>query len=217
MKKKNAILGSVMAAMFALAASANAGVVFTVGNNPQSDEQNILFNGAGTVAGPATTVIGRTNQTSTLVSFMSSENLVTVASGQSRIEAQDGAFTDLSIFLTAGGTFGDLIFNLNTPNRETGNATITVNLLSGPAQTYDFGLSNGENFLTVVANGGDRITSIGINSNTGMTSIGIDDARQIRISGIGSTDVPEPGTLALFAAGLIGIQRLARRSNKQRS
>src|SRR4051794_17245275 len=94
----------------ALAGNAAATVLFTIGNDPQVDEENIVFNGAGTVPGPDTTVTGRTNISDLIVSFTSSENLVTPSSGQARIEAQDGAFTDLSVFLN-NGTFGDFIFN----------------------------------------------------------------------------------------------------------
>jgi hypothetical protein len=139
---------------------------------------------------------------------------VTPASGQARVEAQDGAFRFLSVYLQDGGTFNDLIFNLNTPNDLTGIAQITVNLLGGGTQVYNLGVDNGQNFLTILATGTDRITSVDINSNVGVNAIDIDDGRQFRISGLGATPVPEPGTLALFAAGLIGIQRLRRKYHK---
>lgn len=209
--KKSIALWGFLAAMFTVS-SASAGVVFTEGNNPQNNEENILFSGAGTVAGPATTIIGRTNQTRTLVSFMSTDILNTDGMGQSRISAVDGEFRDLSIFLTNGGTFGDLIFNLNTPNRQTGNALITVNLLGGATQTYTFGLDNNQNFLTILATDADRITRVDINSNTGLTAIDINDARQVRISDPqGPAQIPEPATLGLLVAGLIGIQGLSRK------
>jgi hypothetical protein len=196
--------------------AAQAGIIFQEGNHPQQPgEENIVFNGAGTVSGPSLTVTGRTNQSNTLVAFTSSENLVTPSSGQARIEAQDGAFRDLGVYLLAGGTFGDLIFNLNTPNGQDGVAHITVHTLFGGDSTYDLDVSNGQNFLTILASGGDRMTRVDINSNIGMGMINIDSGEQFRISDIQeSTNVPEPASLSLFAAGLFGISRLRRKQRK---
>jgi hypothetical protein len=215
MKKKIAVLGSVLAAAFAMSAPAMAGVVFTEGNNPQQQsEENILFNGSGSDAGPATTVIGRTNQSNVLVSFTSDELLQASASGQADLVAVDGAFRLLDISLTQGGTFGDLIFNLMTYPKKSGTATVTVNLEGGGTQTYNLGVDNGENFLTIYATDGDRITSVNINSNTDVTAVDITDGKQFRISDVQGTSVPEPGTLALLGLGLLGIQGIRRRYHK---
>jgi hypothetical protein len=190
--------------------SAHAGIIFQEGNNPQPNEENILFNGSGTISGPALTVTGRTNQSSTLVAFTSTENLQTPSNGQARVEAVDGGFDDLSVYLVNGGTFGDLIFNLNTPNQQDGIAHITVHTLAGPDATYDLDLGNGQNFLTILANNGDRITRVDINSD-----IDIDDGRQFRISEIeGPTNVPEPASISLFLAGLLGMRKLRRQQRK---
>jgi hypothetical protein len=61
------------------------------------DVENVLFNGSGVVLGPAYTLAGRTNQTSSLVNFTGMENLVATAGGQVRIGAADGFFDYLTI------------------------------------------------------------------------------------------------------------------------
>ena len=217
MKKKIAVAGSLLATMFALSVPASAGVIFNPTNDPQADEQNIVFNGPGSTAGPALTVTGRTNQTSTVVAFTSNENLVTPASGQARVEADDGAFQYLEVYVQDGSTFGDLIFNLNTPNALTGTALISVYTTTG-LETYNFDVTNGQNFLTILATGGSAINKVVIDSsqtNTELQAIDIDDGRQFRISGVGGyVPVPEPGTLALFGLGLLGIQGLRRKYHK---
>ena len=60
------------------------------------DVENVLFNEASLIA-TGTTVQGITNQTGSIVNFISNENLLTPPSGQARIEAQDGAFDNLVI------------------------------------------------------------------------------------------------------------------------
>jgi hypothetical protein len=213
MKKKIAVLGSMLATAFAMSTPAIAGVVFENGNNPQQKpEENILFNGPGTnTTGP--TVIGRTNQSNVLVSFQSNEALIASANGQADLKAADGGFKLLDIYLTDGGTFGDLIFNLKAGVGDSGVALVTVNLLGGGTQTYDLGVDNGQNFLTIYATDTDRITSVNINSDTDVTAVEITDGKQFRISEVQGTSVPvpEPGTLALLGVGLLGIQRLRRK------
>ncbi|MEO8407021.1 MAG: PEP-CTERM sorting domain-containing protein [Oxalobacteraceae bacterium] len=213
---KTGLLTTFTALSLTCAGIASATIIFETGNNPQADEQNILFNGPGTISGPALTVTGRTNQTDTVVAFTSSENLVTPASGQARVEGADGAFQDLSVYLQAGGTFSDLIFNLNTPNAEDGNALITVHQLVGADATYNLALGNGQNFLTILAIDGQRITSVDINSGIGVNMVNIDDGRQFRISGIqGPTTVPEPAAVWLLGIGLLGMAGMRRKGKRQ--
>jgi hypothetical protein len=214
MKKKIAMLGSMLAVTFAMSAPATAGLVFVEKNNPQqTPEENILFNGTGTnTEGP--TVIGRTNQSNVLVSFASNEPLIASANGQADLTAADGGFTYLDIYLTQGGTFGDLIFNLKAGQGDSGVAVVTVNLAGGTSQQYNLGVDNGENFLTIYATDLTRILSVNINSDTDVSAVEITDGKQFRISEVQGTSVPEPGTLALLGLGLLGIQGLRRKYHK---
>ena len=82
-------------------------VTFTIGNNPQPGEENILLSSG--LSG--TTVFGLTNQTQLQVSFSSTiDTLVEPSSGQARVEANDGAVNDITISIP-NGTFQDLILN----------------------------------------------------------------------------------------------------------
>src|SRR3954447_2888830 len=90
--------------------SRQADIIFTLGNNPQPGEENVLLN-KGT---SGNTVFGETNQSHTLVQFDSTQTLLEPANGQARIEATDGTvqigLTNVTITVPTG-TYGDIIFN----------------------------------------------------------------------------------------------------------
>ena len=187
----------------------NASVIFTPGNNPESDEQNVLFNQDGLILGPALTVTGEI-ESDYVISFTSNENLVTPSLGQALVAAQDGAFTQLGISL-GGDVFTDIIFNLNTDNSTPGIATIIVTEVSGPGATYMFPVAQGQNFLTITDTDGGFIKAVSIAS-----TVDVNDIRQTRISGAGTSEletVPEPRNFTLLATGmgLIGLARKFKR------
>jgi VPDSG-CTERM motif len=186
-----------------------AGVVFIPGNNPQPGEENVLLNNGTT----GSTVSGITNQTGFVVDFSSlTQTLSEPSSGQARIEATANgaqvALSDVSFGL-ATGTFTDAIFNMfiggtiGTP----GGSTITALTNDGTFQ-FNLDLGNGQNFLTIVATGGEFIENISISA----AQPGFTDLRQVRISGATASTVPDSGsTLALLGSGVSALALLRRK------
>jgi PEP-CTERM motif len=173
-------------------------VTFTIGNNPQQNEENILLNNGTT----GTTVVGLTNQTQLQVSFSSTtDTLVEPSSGQARVEALDGLVNNITISIP-NGSFEDIIIN---PFFGSGTANVTVLTASNQTFNFSYSLTNGQNFLTIVADPGTRIVSVTIDASGGFT-----DLRQPRISGA-TPNVPEPATMLLFGAGLIGTGAVIRK------
>ena len=166
-------------------------VTFTIGNNPQQNEENILLNSGAT----GTTVFGLTNQTNLQVAFSSTtDTLVEPSSGQARVEALDGLVNNITVSVP-NGTFTDIILN---PFFGSGTANVTVLTSNNQTFTFSYSLSNGQNFLTIVADPGTTIFSVTVNAAGGFT-----DLRQPRISGAAA--VPEPASMLLFGSGLLGI------------
>lgn len=189
------IIGAVaFAAALMVGTPVSASIIFTPGNHPQPQEENILFNGNGTISGPALTVSGLSATSNCLVSFTGTENLVTPSSGQARVAAVDGGFTSLTIGL--GCTATDIIFALN-PTSPGGSGTATIEVAGN---TFGFGFGPGESFLTITATGTDTIAGLTISSD-----IDIADIRQVRISGSSLLAAPEPGTLVLLAAAVLAL------------
>jgi len=188
-----------------------ANITFTLGNNPQPDEENVLLNNGTS----GSTVSGTTNQSGVTVNFISATQILSEpSSGQARIEATSGgsqvALSDISSITSATGPFGDLIFNMfigGTIGTSGGTATISVLDNLGGTSTFSETLGNGQNFLTVVASAGESIDSVAISYPVGFT-----DLRQVRISGITAPTVPDSGaTLSLLGASLIGLAFLRRK------
>ena len=178
-------------------------VTFTIGNNPQQNEENILLNSGA----QGTTVFGLTNQTNLQVRFDSSTDiLVEPSSGQARVEALDGLLNNITISVP-NGTFTDLIMN---PFFGSGTATVSVLTSNNQTFTFSYTLGNGQNFLTIVASPGTLITSVSISAPGGFT-----DLRQPRISGA-QANVPEPATLLLLGGGLLGLAGVGRKFRRRR-
>ena len=189
-------------------AGAHAGIIFTLGNNPQPNEENVLLNSGAT----GNLVTGVTNTTGKVVDFSSTQVLTEPANGQARIEATNGtsqvALTDVTVSLANDTLFHDIIFNPfiggtigTTGGTLTATVTAAQNGVPEAPSTFSYTLSNGNNFLTIVASGGEAIQSVNIGYPVGFT-----DLRQIRISGPFSqleNGVPEPPTSLLASLALL--------------
>lgn len=178
--------------------TAPAAATITIFNNPGAvnPDENVLFGNADQTG---TTIVGTTNQTSTLVNFLGDEELQTTAAGQANLTATDGGFTTLSWGL-ADASLGFLEAEFNVLLGRTGTATsITVNFEDqfGNLFTDTFDLGNGQNFIGARATDGQLITRAFFTANGT-----IEDARQFRIGGITETGViPEPATWAMMVLG----------------
>jgi hypothetical protein len=186
------------------APAAYADGVFTLGNHPQPNEQNILFGSDQT----ASTVIGFTNLTDTTVHFASTTDVLMVtSSGQAKVTAVDGLLNDIIITIP-GSTFGDFILN---PFKPAVNSDLTVTVTMSDASVFTFGpygSINGNNFLTITTSGGELISGVTIDSPGGFQ-----DLRQPRISASAVSPVPESSSLLLFlfGSGVLGLGVLWRK------
>ncbi|GLC23802.1 PEP-CTERM sorting domain-containing protein [Roseisolibacter agri] len=189
--------------------AARADIIIAAGNNPQPDE-NVLLN-TGLMGNP---IFGTTNQTGFQVRFTSIENLIAPANGQARVEAADGTLTNLTIDLP-GATFTSLILNVDAALVGTINFVVTEDNGQQTAGTFGLGAS-GENFFTITAINGQRMSSVNLTTTVNMAITNVDDVSQVRIGGAAGgggtgTVVPEPSTYALLGTGIAGLGLVARR------
>lgn len=185
------ILAVLFVAIGAPAAYADA--FFTSGNNPQLNEQNILFLSTQTGA----TVFGNTNFTDTTVQFSSTTDLLMVtSSGQANITSMDGLVNDITATIP-GSTFVDFILNPFNPAANS-DLTVTATMSDGSVFTFGpYGSINGNNFLTITTNGGELISKVTIDSPGGF-----EDLPQPLISGPTVVSTPEPSSVALMLSGV---------------
>jgi hypothetical protein len=183
-----------------------ADIIFTLGNNPEPDEKNVLLNSGDS----GTTITGTLTGTEYEVLFSSSQTLLSPSNGQARVSAdpEGSPLTNLVIALD-DAVYGDIILNPFIGSCRVcvaGNATVTVNSVDSngvpEAQSiFTYALGNGQNFLTIVASNGESIVSTTIDAPGGFH-----DLRQPRISGAdGLTAVPEPATITLLGMGIVGL------------
>jgi hypothetical protein len=202
-----------------------AGTTFILGNNPQPDEENVLF----AMDQTGTSVTGVTNQSHIQVLFTSTQTLSVTSKGQASVSAIDStgmavALNNITLSVPQG-TFTDLIFNPHIGGQPKVDTTIppivtvVANEPGGGTQTFMFtypttgngAWGNGNNFLTMLATGGETFESVSISAPGGFN-----DLQQVRISGIvGGVPgpfVPEPSGLVLAALGVAGFVARARKA-----
>lgn len=176
-------------------------------------DTNLLFNGAGDILGPATTITGNLNNAANnMISIQGIENLVGNG-GQARVEAQDGEYTTANFFSTDPAfVLTSLIVNVNTASRTNGSIRLTALNQFGGTDFLDIAAAPGSNFIGVIAINGQTLNQATV-SLIGNTLGSISDIRQIRI---GIRAVPEPSSLALMGLGLtsttvVGLRRRGRK------
>jgi hypothetical protein len=205
MKVKHSILRASVASAITLGVGitmAHATITFDLGNHPQPDEINILFGAPET----GMTIHGAAGGID--VAFSSTvDTLFQKAQGQAEIfntsNPPPANLTDLTV--TPAESFTDFIVDLNKANGSTLN--ITVNGFDGTTpetNTFSFTGKNGSNFITILASGGETMTSINFNSPAGSPA-GWDQFKQPRISGLAGAVIPEISTWAMMALGFAGL------------
>lgn len=191
------------------ALSAQAGTVFSLGNNPQTDEA-VLFHDscAFCVDGPALTVSGHTQGSDLTVNLTSDTNLTAVGPGHSTVSTDTG-FSTLSIAMP-GYSFSSIILQLTSLSSAIdGTVVFTAHTVAdgniSSAALFDG--HTGGNYFTITTDGGTLITQLDI-TTTQLQH----DISQIRIGG--SFVVPEPGTFGLAGIALGGLALFVRRRNR---
>jgi uncharacterized protein YfaP (DUF2135 family) len=199
----NTLLIAGIAGLCFASSAASASVVFLNGNNPQPGEENVLFGTNQT----GTTVSGFTNQSNIQVNFTSTtaQTLIASALGQAQVTtANNGGFITSIVMTSPGHVFQDIIANPHN----SGAFTVTAVTNDGTF-SQNFAGGTGNNFVTVLAQNGETISSVSFTSTAGF-----DQFQQPRISGLASA-IPEPSTWAMMLLGFAGLGFAFRQSRRK--
>ena len=141
------------------------------------------------------------------------------ANGQADVGAFDGLLNDLRFALTGGNTFASATWNLFplSGNQDNEATSVIITYLDplGHTQTISIG-TNGQNFMGIFGDAGERFISVEFTANPITT--GIQDLRQLRLGGVAGpngTPLPEPGTWGMMILGF-GAAGIAMRRSRRR-
>ena len=207
------VTAAVLATLVAGAPAAQASIIFMSSPSFVQPDENLLYNAAGLLQGPALTVQGATNRTRTIFNLTGTENLVTPSGGQARVDDESNSGFD-SLFIDAldsGVLYREFEANLNAE----GDGVANIQVFDDGGEEFNFAFdvrAGGQNYFGLQAIDGQLIDTVLITT----AGVELQDVRQIRVGGIlkdgaPPDTVPEPTAVALLGLGLLGAGYARRR------